>query len=110
MMQCCASAASSEAADPFLITALQPWQTRDPATSNRHRRPIARVADRPETVRDDRLLCFAAVSTPVQCAGRRVTPSGTTPSRTKRHRAMSSLRAKATIIFLRRRGALAVRA
>src|SRR5262249_16030245 len=37
----------------------------------------------------------------LQWAGRRTTPSGTTPSRTKCHRAMSSLRAKATIIFLR---------
>src|SRR5262245_17543529 len=39
--------------------------------------------------------------TSLQWVGRRTTPSGTTPSRTKCHRAMSSLRAKATIIFLR---------
>jgi hypothetical protein len=37
-------------------------------------------------------------------------PSGTTPSRTKRHKAISSLPAKATIIFLREPRAFAVRA
>jgi len=31
---------SSEAADPFCTTAWLPWFTRDPATSNRHRRPL----------------------------------------------------------------------
>jgi len=46
----------------------------------------------------------------LQCAGRRTTPSGTTPSRTRCHKAMSNLRARATIIFLRNRGAFSVRA
>jgi hypothetical protein len=41
MMQCCASQRSSEAADPFFRSALKPWAERDPATSNRHRRPVA---------------------------------------------------------------------
>jgi len=31
----------SEAADPFWVTALKPWTLRDPATSNRHRWPVA---------------------------------------------------------------------
>jgi hypothetical protein len=34
----------------------------------------------------------------VHCAGRKTTPSGTTPCRTSRHRAIRSLRAKATIM------------
>jgi hypothetical protein len=36
-------------------------------------------------------------TTSVHCAGRRTMPSGTTPSRTSRHKAIRSLRAKATI-------------
>jgi hypothetical protein len=42
-------------------------------------------------------------------AGRIATPSGTTPSRTNRHRAISSLRARATIMVLRVLGAFSVR-
>ena len=45
-----------------------------------------------------------------QYAGRRTTPSGTTPWRTRCQSAMSSLRAKAMIIFFRKTGALPVRA
>ena len=37
---------------------------------------------------------------PLHCAGRKTTPSGTTPSRTSRHKAIRSLRAKATIMSL----------
>ena len=43
-------------------------------------------------------------------AVRRAMPSGTTPVVTKRHSAISSLRARATIIFLRVFAALSVRA
>ena len=39
-----------------------------------------------------------------------MTPSGTTPSRTSRHRAIRSLRAKATIMVLRVPRAFSVRA
>jgi hypothetical protein len=42
-------------------------------------------------------------------AGRMTTPSGTTPSRTNRHRAIKSLRARATIMVLRDFGAFSVR-
>src|ERR1700737_3260327 len=42
--------------------------------------------------------------------GRRPTPSGTTPSRTSRHKAIKSLRAKATIMSLRVPRAFSVRA
>ena len=61
-------------------------------------------ADRAETVR-----CSLSESS-LQCAGRRTMPSGTTPSCTKCHKAMSSLRARATIIFLREPRAFSVRA
>ena len=53
-------------------------------------------------------MSFSAL--PFHCAGRRTTPSGTTPSRTKCHKAISSLRAKATIIVLREPRAFSVRA
>src|SRR3974390_1309030 len=72
---------------------------RESATSNRHRYPIIRA----ETVR-----VSSASST--HCAGRQTTPSGTTPCRTNRHRAISSLRAKATIMGLRAPRAFSVRA
>ena len=49
-------------------------------------------------------------STSIYCAGRRMTPSGTTPSRTSRHKAIKSLRAKATIMSLRVPRAFSVRA
>ena len=48
-------------------------------------------------------------STSIYCAGRRMTPSGTTPSRTSRHKAIKSLRAKATIMSLRVPRAFSVR-
>ena len=54
--------------------------------------------------------CPVSLATCVHCAGRRTTPSGTTPSRTSRHRAIRSLRAKATIIVLRVPRAFSVRA
>jgi len=45
----------------------------------------------------------------VHCAGRKTTPSGTMPSRMSRHRAISSLRAKATIMGFRVPRAFSVR-
>jgi hypothetical protein len=45
----------------------------------------------------------------VHCAARKTTPSGTMPSRTNRHRAISSLRAKATIMGFRVPRAFSVR-
>ena len=55
-----------------------------------------------------KLLMLSATS--VYCVGRRTTPSGTTPSRTSRHKAIKSLRAKATIMSLRVPRAFSVRA
>jgi hypothetical protein len=104
MMQYAHRQRSSEAADPYSQTALEAIGTcGDPTTSNRHRRPAASLRTGPETV-----TCTSAIS--LQCTGRRVTPSGTTPSRTKCHKAIRSLRAKATIIFLREPRAFSVRA
>ena len=54
--------------------------------------------------------CPVSSATSVHCAGRRTMPSGTTPSRTSRHKAIKSLRAKATIMSLRVPRAFSVRA
>ena len=54
--------------------------------------------------------CWVPSATSVYCVGRRTTPSGTTPSRTSRHKAIKSLRAKATIMSLRVPRAFSVRA
>jgi hypothetical protein len=75
---------------------------RKSATSNRHRCPSQAY----EQGRNRR----GAFSAPIHCAGRKTTPSGTTPSHTSRHRAMRSLRAKATIMGLRAPRAFSVRA
>jgi uncharacterized protein len=66
---------------PYL-QAIQPWHKPGPATSNRHRRPS----------QADGLgrNCWVPSATSVYCAGRRTTPSGTTPSRTSRHNRFSS--------------------
>jgi hypothetical protein len=72
---------------------------RESATSNRHRYPVTRA----ETVR-------VSSASSNHCVGRKTTPSGTTPCRTNRHRAISSLRAKATIMGLRALRAFSVRA
>ena len=78
-------------------------ETRDPATSNRHRRPVASVWTGPK-------LSGVLSARSLHCAERRATPSGTTPSRTKCQSAISSLRARATIMVLREPRAFSVRA
>jgi hypothetical protein len=104
MMHSCASAAKLRGGGPILFPGVKAkGGDRDPATSNRHRYPLALEAGRAETV--ERFLCNSAHK-----AGRRTTPSGIAPSRTSRHRAISSLRASATIIVLRVCGAFFVRA
>ena len=100
MMQGYASAASSEAADPFCRTALLAMVsigTPPPRTVIGDH--ITGMRTGAETVR-----CSLIALASLQCVGRRTTPSGTTPSLTKCQSAMSSLRAKATIIFLRDHG------
>ena len=95
MMHSCASAAKLRGGGPILFPGMKAkGGDRDPATSNRHRHPLALEARRAEAV--GRFLCNSAHK-----AGRRTIPSGIAPSRTSRHRAISSLRASATIIVLR---------
>jgi hypothetical protein len=95
MMHSCASAAKLRGGGPILFPGMKAkGGNRDPATSNRHRDPLALEAGWAETV--GRVLCRSAHE-----AGRKTIPSGITPSRTSRHRAISSLRASATIIVLR---------
>src|SRR5262245_55236390 len=89
--------------DPFCTTASKPWFSPghhhlEPSSATRRN-----MRDCAETVR-----CSLSASS-LQCAGRRTTPSGTTPSRTRCHKAIRSLRAKATIIFLREVRAFLVR-
>ena len=95
MMHSCASAAKLRGGGPIFFPGMKAkGGDRDPATSNRHRHPLALEARRAEAV--GRFLCNSAHK-----AGRRTIPSGIAPSRVSRHRAISSLRASATIIVLR---------
>ena len=104
MMQPCASAAKLRGGGPHSFPRHKSHDTsRDPATSNRHRRSVSSGRTRPETV-------GVSSATSVHYTGRRTTPSGTTPSRTRRHKAIRSLRAKATIMVLRAPRAFSVRA
>ena len=104
MMHSCASAAKLRGGGPILFPGMKAkGGDRNPATSNRHRYPLALEAGRAETV--ERSLCNSAHK-----AGRRTTPSAIAPSRTSRHRAIGSLRANAAIIVLRVCGAFFVRA
>src|SRR5882724_2050222 len=104
MMQSYASAAKLRSGGPILPFGIESqgntsgFRHLEPSSATRHQ-----WTDRAETVG-----CPSVIS--VHYAGRRTTPSGTTPSRTRRHRAISSLRAKATIMVLRVPRALSVRA
>ena len=75
---------------------------RDSATSNRHRRFVTSGRTRSK-------LSGRLQRPSFQRAGRKTTPSGTTPCRTSRRRAIRSLRAKATIMGLRAPRASSVR-
>jgi hypothetical protein len=93
MMHSCASAAKLRGGGPILFPGMKAkGGNRDPATSNRHRHP--RLERGGPKLSED--LCNCAHK-----AGCRTIPSGIVPSRTSRHRAISSLRASATIIVLR---------
>ena len=103
-MQSCASAAKLRSGGPILpVGTKAKGHCRDSATSNRHRRPITSGRTKPN-------LSGCLSTSFVHCAGRKTTPSGTTPCRTSRHRAIKSLRAKATIMRLREPRAFSVRA
>jgi hypothetical protein len=68
-----------------------------PATSDRQ---IGSRAEKPARVPKG-AECYARSGKPFQDAGRKTTPSNGSPVVTKRHSAMISLRASATIIVLR---------
>jgi hypothetical protein len=95
MMQSCASRRSSGAAGPFFRTVWEPWvYGRVTATSDRHRQSLAQGCQSgcPVVLL---IACFA------HDAGRKTTPRGSSPVVTRCQRAMSSLRASATIMVLR---------
>ena len=103
MMQPCASAAKLRGGGPILplgMTAMSHLGTPPPRT----------VIGDPSRADGLGRNCQVSSATSVHCAGRSTTPSGTTPSRTSRHRAIRSLRAKATIMVLRVPRAVSVRA
>ena len=102
MMQSCASAAKLRSGGPILPFGCKPrgvsgFRHLEPSSASCHKR-----TDKAETV-------VVPSASSVHCAGRKTTPSGTTPSRTSRHRAISSLRAKATIMGFRVPRAFSVR-
>ena len=103
MMQSCASAAKLRSGGPILPIGMKAKghvgiRHLEPSSASRHKR-----TDKTETVE-------VTSASSIHCAGRKTTPSGTTPSRTSRHRAIRSLRAKATIMVLRVPRAFSVRA
>jgi hypothetical protein len=94
MMQSWASAAKLRGGGPILHSGLEAMVGgRVTATSDRHRQTLAGAAK----------VIFLFVSSRVVAhdAGRKTTPCGISPVITRRQRAMSSLRASATIIVLR---------
>ena len=102
-MGLCASAAKLRSGGPILplgMTAMSYLGTPPPRTV---------IGDRSQADRLGR-NCQVPSASFVHGAGRRTIPSGTMPSRTRRQRAIRSLRAKATIIVLRVPRAFSVRA
>ena len=94
-MQSCASAAKLRGGGPILHSGLEAMGL---AAGHRH---LGSSSADPGMGRQDGVLlslCFRAVA---HDAGRKTTPCGTSPVVTRRQRAMSSLRASATIIVLR---------
>src|SRR3954463_7163515 len=101
MMQSCASAAKLRGGGPILENGVKPW----PVSGGRHLGSSAETDD----VLFVRLQKRVLLS--LHAAGRKTTPSGTSPVVAKRHSAMSSFLARATIRVLRvRPRASAVRA
>src|SRR6516162_8216931 len=103
MMQSCASAAKLQGGGPILFLGTK-------AMTQAGTPPPRTVIGDPSQTGGLGRNCPVSSATSVHCAGRRTMPSGTTPSRTSRHKAIRSLRAKATIIVLRVPRAFSVRA
>ena len=82
MMQSCASRRSSEAAGPFFIAARKPWRS----VGHRHlgsssAAPLVWTANVVFM-----LFCCSSFRLPIaHAAGRKMTPSGTSPVVTRRH-------------------------
>ena len=102
MMQSCASAAKLRSGGPIL-----PFGVR--AKGRLGIPPPRTVIGVPSQVYGQAETVVVPSACSVHCAGRKTTPSGTMPSRTSRHRAISSLRAKATIMGFRVPRAFSVR-
>ena len=87
-----ASARSSSAADPFSKPISKPWL----ASGDRH---LGSSSDTDDVL----LVSLRGLSflSPLSHAARNTTPAGTSPVVTRRHKAISNLRARATIIVLR---------
>src|ERR1700741_3929729 len=102
MMQPCASAAKLRGGGPFSKPVGQHHGLL------RVTPPRVVIGDRRSTFRQAPKAC--SVSECLSHAARNITPVGTSPVVTRRHRAISNLRASATIIVLRFLPAFAVRA
>src|SRR5207344_324684 len=87
----------SEAAGPFSQRHCSHSRMRIAATSDHRRLPGASSAVRGRTC-----LSFLVLASVAHGAGRNTTPSGISPVVTRRHSAISSLRASATIIVVLR--------
>ena len=102
MMQSCASAAKLRSGGPIL-----PFGVR--AKGRLGIPPPRTVIGVPSQAYGQAEAVVVPSASFVHCAGRKTTPSGTMPSRMSRHRAISSLRAKATIMGFRVPRAFSVR-
>src|SRR5712664_4114614 len=92
MMQSCASAAKLLGGGPFSKPVSKPWL----ASGDRH---LGSSSDTDDVLLVSlRELVFLS---PLPHAARNTTPAGTSPVVTRRHKAISNLRARATIIVLR---------
>ena len=102
MMQSCASAAKLRSGGPILPFGIK-------AKGRLGIPPPRTVIGVPSQAYRQGRNCRMSSASSVHCAARKTTPSGTMPSRTSRHRAISSLRAKATIMGFRVPRAFSVR-
>jgi hypothetical protein len=102
MMQSCASAAKLRSGGPILPFGVK-------AKGRLGIPPPRTVIGVPSQAYGQAETVVVPSASFVHCAGRKTTPSGTMPSRMSRHRAISSLRAKATIMGFRVPRAFSVR-
>jgi hypothetical protein len=92
MMQSCASAAMLRGGGPILENGVKPW----PPSGDRHLGSSSETGDVPfARLRELALSAFS------RHAARKTTPAGTSPVVTRRHNAISSFLARATIRVLR---------